>query len=192
MGTPEAPEGVVVHEGPKRLAAKLGASVSSFGGPGGFSIDQLTPPDIAHAFAGTARDGFLVILRKYALDVSVDPELIGLLLCKVRPLVRRWRGPVKAGQVQSLVALALTESVSPMTCYSCEGRAVTETYQPCGPCKGTGRRALGGPQAAGILGIDRSRWTRVWKARYIEITRLLADLEDAAAYRAGGKLHNSG
>ena len=185
MGTPEA---IVVHEGTKRLAAKLGASVSSFGGPGGFSIDQLTPADIAHAYSQVSRPSFLVILRKYSLDDSVEPELIGLLVARAKPLVKRWRGPLKDGQVQRLCRLALAETVSPMTCHDCAGTATNEVHQPCGPCKGTGRRALGGPQAADILGIDRSRWTRVWRARYIEITRMLADMEDAAALVAKWRL----
>lgn len=172
---------------PAKMLARLtvrstGLGERSNGGTGG-----ITPQDIAAACAGMSDAQYLLLLRIYTQDVTVQPRLfyaiydqaIGIATCG------HWRLPVGKELVRKMTNLALAEMISPRVCPDCEGKAQVwlkgmAVPTACKPCGGSGRKSLSSREKARLLEMDDTTFSRYWSDRYDQVFAHVAELESSA------------
>ena len=151
----------------------------SNGGTGG-----ITPQDIAAACAGMTHAQYLLILRIYTHDTSVQSRLFYLVYDQAMTIATRgrWRLPAGKELVRKMVGLALAEIIEPVSCHVCGGKCEVwlkgmSVPTICKDCKGTGKRAATSRHRAAALELDESTFAKYWRDRYEQIYAHVRELD---------------
>jgi hypothetical protein len=169
---------------PQELLGLLTARVQRFHlAPGG--IPKLTPQDVAHALGMIHNDQARLFARvKYAGQLQyVDGLALHIRkLMLDRAMDELWRIHRKDFCL-SMAYLMLAESIDPMCCTWCNGRAeVKPEHGPvilCDACNGSGRRRLRELDRARLLGVTRQVWNNTWVDRYKDFKEQTVDKWEA-------------
>lgn len=173
---------------PEKLLARLASHGIDYQGvTGGTPGLGITPEDVAGAMQGLDRGAYLLLLRKWVLDTSVQNELFYRVYVAVAGLAadNGWKVPKGQEYLRKLARLAVAEIVDPMKCSLCKGR--TEIWKRgenkpvvCPKCSGTGYGKITAAERYKTVGIDKRNWERTWADRYEMIYKFVNEWEHEA------------
>lgn len=168
---------------PERALAKLAPAAGMRQGSGG--IPEYTAADIAAALAFCPdRVATLLVLYVWAgqSDLAQPLERAVYLMAVDRAARESWTIPKGREYVRKMARLAILETVGQPKCSRCNGYSKEFTREDgeidCRVCGGEGSRSLRDDMRAEIVGMHKSRWSRVWGPRYEQI---MGDVRDKIA-----------
>jgi len=147
---------------------------------GGSSGDCLSRSELSGLLSGLGEQAMNMALAKYAGDEQSERKLIAHVRVYAAGIAVNERWEIVKGRpiVANMAAVAVFEVVRPNRCGACGGTSFVGR-QVCKRCSGLGYRSCSSATIAEAMGIDKSNYSRLWKARYNNIYQYVNDLDVA-------------
>ena len=179
----------------QRMLSRCNAKTGQYKGVTGGGKREVIPADAWAAMAGADKLGQLLAKRIWMHDETGDAQIERLAYLKAVDIAiaEGWKVPKGREYVRHMTRLALRELIDPERCPACKGTcqewdAAALRAKSCGVCGGTGRVRIDDSKRAKAVGMDKSRWSRVWRKRYETIHADLSARINAALRHAEKKL----
>lgn len=185
-------------DGMARILARLTVRAQNLGERSSGGIDGLTPQDIAAACAGMADDQYLLLLRLYTQDRTVQKRLFYVIYDESTKIATRskWRVPDGKELVRKMVELAIAEVINPRACPACNGKGEVwlkgmAVPTQCQACEGGGRKPPTTREKAKALDLEESNFAKHWRSKYEKIFNYVNSLDVGALEFLRKKLQRS-
>lgn len=142
--------------------------------------DALGRSELAGLLAGLDEHELYFALAKYACDEDSERRLIGHMQGYVEVMARQDAWKIISGQdvVGRMAALAVFEIVQMRRCPRCHGSGIL-VNRTCSACRSSGYARLSGRDISGAIGVDQSRFSRLWSGRYERVINYLQCIDSS-------------